>query len=92
MQPHIKAELANCDFDLLKMQKFFSFGEANYVQKKRMHQLIFSHPEMKKFPEYYSSSRADKIKENIRMQYLFFRDIAPKLGFKVNLTNINFAM
>lgn len=47
---------------------------------------------MKKSPQYYSSSRAEKIKENIRMQYLFFRDIAPNLGFKVNLQNINYAM
>lgn len=92
MQPHVSQELKNIDFDLLKLQQFMDYGVETHTHRHQIYDLVFADPDMRKRPEYYSWSREDKIKHNVRMQYKFVKEIMPKLPFKMEITDINEAM
>ena len=57
MQPHIKRELENCNFDLYKLQALLNQGEDGLARKRRIWNAIFAHPDMQKLPSYYSLTR-----------------------------------
>ena len=72
--------MKRADFSVEKLKVLLGGGAENYERRERLWKAVMGHPEMQKTPAYFSMTREEKLDYNLKMAYLFYKEVLPKLG------------